>query len=80
MKSSKSLVAMLVAPLFLVALAFAADGKAPAQNVVAPCCATAAKDGKTCTHACCVEAAKAGNNCTTCKGSGKIEKKAEAKK
>ena len=56
---------------------FAAD---KVENKVAGCCAKAQADGKTCTHKCCVEAAKDGNNCTTCKGSGKIEKKVEAKK
>jgi hypothetical protein len=72
----KSLIAYLIAPLFAVSLALAAE----TENKVAGCCAKAAKAGNTCDHACCVEAAKAGNNCTKCKGSGKIEKKVESKK
>lgn len=83
MKSSKTLVALLVAPLFAVALAFAADAKKDAVPApvakAADCCATAAKDGKTCTHACCIEAAKKGLNCTTCGGSGAVAKPAEKK-
>jgi hypothetical protein len=72
-KSPKSLIAFAL-------ISFFAAGLYAAESKVAGCCATAAKDGKTCTHACCVEAAKAGDNCTKCKGSGKIEKKVEAKK
>ena len=74
MKSSKSFIALAVASLIAAGAMFAAESK------VAGCCAAPAKEGKTCTHACCVEAAKAGDNCTKCKGSGKIEKKVEAKK
>lgn len=77
MKKSKSLVAFLLAPVFAAAVAMAAD---KVENKVAGCCSKAQSEGKTCSHACCVEASKAGNNCTKCKGSGKIEKKAEAKK
>ena len=73
-KTTRSLIALAVASLFSAGVMFASESK------VAGCCATAAKEGKTCTHACCVEAAKAGDNCTKCKGSGKIEKKVEAKK
>lgn len=78
MKSSKSFAALLVAPLFFVALAFAAEAPAPASKI-ANCCSTAVKEGKTCAHACCVEAAKAGNNCTKCGGSGPLAKPAEKK-
>ncbi len=82
MKSSKSIVSIIAASLFLVSLAFAAEGKkdaAPAAKV-AGCCAKAQAADKTCAHGCCAEAAKAGENCAKCGGSGKIEKKAEAKK
>ena len=79
MKSSKSIVSIIAASLFIVSLAFAADGKAPAAKV-AGCCAKAQTADKTCAHPCCAEAAKAGENCAKCGGSGKIEKKAEAKK
>jgi hypothetical protein len=75
-KISNSILALAVASLFAAGAMFAAD----TENKTANCCATAAKDGKTCTHACCVEAAKEGNNCTKCKGSGKIEKRTDAKK
>jgi hypothetical protein len=74
----KSFLALAVAGLFAAGALFAAETKT--ENKVAGCCATAAKDGKTCTHACCIEAAKAGNNCTKCGGAGKVEKPAEAKK
>jgi hypothetical protein len=77
-KSSKTFLAFALAPLFAVALAFAAEGKV--ENKVAGCCVKAQSEGKTCAHACCVEAAKLGNNCTKCKGSGKIEKTADVKK
>ena len=76
-KFSRSLSALAIASLFAAGAMFAAD---KVESKVAGCCATAAKEGKTCSHACCVEAAKAGDNCTKCKGSGKIEKKVEAKK
>ena len=56
-------------------IAFAAG----AESKAGKCCAAAAKDGKTCTHACCVAAAKEGNNCTKCGGVGKITKKADKK-
>ena len=54
-KSSRSFIALAVASLFAAGAMFAADSK------VAGCCANAAKDGKTCTHACCIEATKAGD-------------------
>ncbi len=76
MKSSKSLITFAVASLFAASLAFAAA----VENKAAGCCAKAKAEGKTCTHPCCVEAAKNGDNCTKCKGSGKIEKNADAKK
>ena len=75
-KSSKSIIA-------LIALSLASAGfvfGAAAESKVAGCCAKAAGEGKKCSHECCVAAAKEGNNCTKCKGAGKIEKKAEAKK
>ena len=76
MKSPKSLLAFALVSFFAAGL-YAAD---KVESKVAPCCAKAQADGKTCTHACCVEAAKAGDNCTKCKGSGKIETKAASKK
>jgi hypothetical protein len=76
-KITKPFLALAFASLFAAGAMFAAD---KVENKVAGCCATAAKDGKACTHACCVEAAKEGNNCTKCKGSGKIEKRTDAKK
>jgi len=75
MKSLKSLVALVA--LVAAGVSFAAE---KSDNKAAGCCAKAAKEGKTCTHACCIEAAKAGNNCTKCGGSGKIETKKEPKK
>jgi hypothetical protein len=77
MKSSKSIVAIIAASLFVASLAFGAaePKKDAAVNKVAGCCAKAKADGKTCDHGCCVAAAKEGNNCTKCKGSGKIETK-----
>ncbi len=77
MKSSKSFLALIVLSLATAGFVFAAD---KVENKVAGCCAKAMADGKTCAHPCCVDAAKAGNNCEKCKGSGKIEKKVEAKK
>ena len=63
------------------ALSIAAAGVMfAAESKQGKCCANAAKDGKACAHPCCVEATKAGDNCTKCGGSGKIEKKTEAKK
>ena len=78
MKSSKSFLALIALSLATAGFVFAADKAV--ENKVAGCCAKASADGKTCAHPCCVDAAKAGNNCEKCKGSGKIEKKAEAKK
>jgi hypothetical protein len=77
MKSSKTLLAIVALSFAAAGFAFAAD---KAENKAGKCCANAAKEGKACSHGCCVEAAKAGNNCTKCGGSGKIEKKADAKK
>ena len=78
----KSVIAF--ALMFAAGVAFASDGAkkeaAPAEAKVAGCCAKAAKDGGACGHGCCVEAAKAGDNCAKCGGSGKVAKKAEAKK
>ena len=70
MKSSKLITTLLVAPLFAVALAFAAEQKV--EHKPAGCCTKAEKAGNKCTHECCVTAAKTGDNCTKCKGSGKI--------
>jgi hypothetical protein len=80
MKSPKSIVALIVLSLLATGVSFAGDDKkdAPASKP-AGCCAKAEKDGKACTHECCAAAAKDGNNCEKCKGSGKIEKKEEAK-
>ena len=76
-KSLKSLIAIVALSLVTAGFAFAAD---KVENKAAGCCVKAQADGKTCAHPCCVEAAKTGDNCTKCKGSGKIEKKAGAKK
>jgi hypothetical protein len=81
MKKSPSFLTLAIASLMIAGFTFAADAKK--ETVVskqAPCCAKAAAAGTTCEHACCIEAAKAGNNCEKCKGSGKIEKKVDAKK
>lgn len=81
MKSPKSLVALLVLAFLAAGVSFADEGKKDAtESKQAGCCAKAAAAGKTCDHECCVEAAKAGKNCEKCHGSGKIEKKDEAKK
>ena len=81
MKSPKALVALIVLSVFAAGVTFAAEEKKEAPvSKQAGCCAKAEKDGKTCTHECCIAAAKDGNNCEKCKGSGKIEKKEEAKK
>jgi hypothetical protein len=77
-KSNKSLLTFALVSLFAAGLAFAAAGKV--ENKTAGCCAKAQGEGKTCTHKCCIESAKTGDNCTKCKGSGKIEQKAAAKK
>jgi len=81
MKSLKFLLPLAVLSLFAAGVTFAAD-EAKDAPVAKPakCCAKATEKGEACTHECCVEAAKAGNNCEKCKGSGKIEKKPEAKK
>ena len=81
MKLKKTIAALLVGALLTAGLAFAAEAKKEVAAKAAACCATAAKDGKTCGHECCIAAAKAGNNCEKCGGSGKAEvKKADAKK
>ena len=78
MKSPKKIVALIVLSLFVAGLSFAGEDKKDASaSKQAGCCARAEKDGKVCTHECCTAAAKDGNNCTTCKGSGKMEKKGE---
>ena len=72
----KSIIVFAVLSLCAAGLTFAADdSKAAPVSKPAKCCATAAKDGKTCAHSCCVEAAKEGKNCTKCGGAGDIEKK-----
>ena len=77
MKSNKIQLTIAILSLFAAGSMFAAD--APASKP-AGCCAKKEAAGEKCTHECCAEAAKAGNNCEKCKGSGKIEKKEEAKK
>jgi hypothetical protein len=77
-KSTKSILTFAVVSLFAAGLAMAAADKV--ENKTAGCCSKAQAAGKTCDHKCCVEAAKSGDNCTKCKGSGKIEQKAAAKK
>jgi hypothetical protein len=78
MKSPKSILALVVLALLSTGLAFAGDDKK--ESKAAGCCAKAEAKGEKCGHGCCAEAAKDGNNCGKCKGSGKIEKKEEAKK
>ena len=80
MKSLRLILALAVVG-FVAAVAQADEAKkeAPASKT-AKCCARAAEAGEKCGHGCCGEAAKEGNNCEKCKGSGKIEKKEEAKK
>lgn len=81
MKSSKSLVALIVLSLLATGVTFAGDETktAPAAKP-AGCCAKAEAKGEKCGHECCAAAAKDGNNCVKCNGSGKIEKKQEGKK
>ena len=81
MKSIKSIVALVVLSLFTAGLTYASSDKkeAPASKQ-AGCCAKSEKAGEKCGHGCCAVAAKDGNNCEKCNGSGKIEKKEEAKK
>lgn len=77
---SKSLLSLIAASVFAVALAVAAETKTEAPKAtVAKCCAEAEKAGKACTHSCCAEAAKAGKNCAKCGGTGDLAKK-EVKK
>lgn len=78
MKSPKSILALVVLALLSTGLAFAGEDKK--ESKAAGCCARAEAKGEKCGHGCCAEAAKDGNNCEKCKGSGKIEKKEEAKK
>ncbi len=81
MKSKKFILSLAIASCFAVGALFAEEPKKETpESKPAKCCAKAAETGAACTHGCCVEAAKAGDNCTTCKGSGKIEKKPEQKK
>ena len=81
MKSQKFLITLAVVSLFASGTMFAVDEKKDAPvSKQAGCCAKAETAGEKCAHECCTEAAKAGNNCEKCKGSGKIEKKPEAKK
>lgn len=75
-KFSKSIIAFAVISISAASFALAAA----VENKAAGCCTKAVGEGKTCAHPCCVEAAKAGDNCTKCKGTGKIEQKAAAKK
>lgn len=81
MKSPKSIIALVVLSLLTAGLAYASSDKneAPASKQ-AGCCTKAEAKGEKCGHGCCAEAAKDGNNCEKCNGSGKIEKKEEAKK
>jgi len=81
MKSPKSIVALVVLSLLTAGFAYAAgDEKEAPASKPAGCCAKSDAKGEKCGHGCCAEAAKDGNNCEKCKGSGKIEKKEEAKK
>ena len=81
MKLRNTLVALIAGSLLTVGSAFAAAETKAAAAKAAKCCATAAKDGKSCAHECCIAAAKEGKNCEKCGGAGKIETaKAEAKK
>jgi hypothetical protein len=68
----KSLLACTVLSFAFAGSAFAADEKKP-EGTPAGCCAKAAADGKSCTHACCVQAAEAGKQCEKC--GGKNQKK-----
>lgn len=71
----------MVFSLLATGIAFAGDeNKTAPASKSAGCCAKAEAKGEKCGHGCCAEAAKDGNNCEKCKGSGKIEKKEEAKK
>ncbi len=81
MKSNKFLLTLAVLSLFTAGVTFASDAAkdAPAAKP-AGCCAKKEAAGEKCAHECCTAAAKDGNNCEKCKGSGKIEKKEEAKK
>jgi hypothetical protein len=81
MKSLKPIIALVVLTLLTAGLAHASGDKkeAPASKP-AGCCAKAEKAGEKCGHGCCTEAAKDNSNCEKCNGSGKIEKKEEAKK
>ena len=80
MKSNKLLLTLAIVSLFAGGALFAAEEKKEAVSKQAGCCAKAEAKGEKCGHECCVAAAKDGNNCEKCKGSGKIEKKEEAKK
>ena len=81
MKSTKSIVALVVLSLFTAGFAYASgDNKEAPASKQAGCCAKSEAKGEKCGHGCCAEAAKDGNNCEKCNGSGKMEKKEEAKK
>ena len=81
MKSTKSIVTLVVLSLLTAGFTYAAgDNKEAPASKTAGCCAKAEAKGEKCGHECCAAAAKDGNNCEKCKGSGKIEKKEEAKK
>lgn len=78
MKFVKVLTAVAFAVALSACLVLAAEGdkkKAAPPGKVGGCCAKAAKDGKTCSHACCVEATKSGKNCEKCGGTNEEKKK-----
>ncbi|MFZ5495248.1 MAG: hypothetical protein ACOZE5_07915 [Verrucomicrobiota bacterium] len=74
MKTLRMILALAIVGFVAAALQAGEEKK---ESKAAGCCAKAEAKGEKCTHECCAEAAKAGNNCEKCKGSGKIEKKAE---
>ena len=81
MKSLRSIITLVVLSLLTAGLTYASNDKKEAQaSKPAGCCAKSDAKGEKCGHGCCTEAAKDGNNCEKCNGSGKIEKKEEAKK
>lgn len=77
MKTIRLIVAFALVGFAAAALQAGSDKQ---ESKAAGCCAKAEAKGEKCGHGCCVEAAKEGNNCAKCKGSGKVEKKAEEKK
>ena len=80
MKSLRLVLALAVAGFIAAAVQAGEEKKEAPASKAAGCCAKSEAKGEKCTHECCTEAAKAGNNCEKCKGTGKIEKKEEAKK